>query len=645
MQTKLMVERDGIVIYFTASANLILTAVGKGGDIRISTGTLSLTNGGQLNSNMFGKGNAGNIVIEARDNVNLDGFLLIPNSTEINVNVLGIDGIPLISSIQSNLLSGTGKGGDIQINTGSLLVNDLASISASTDGKGNAGNITINARDTVTFSELGNAQSSSANNAIGDGADIRINADKLLLINGSFIQAAGTGQGNAGNIFLDVRDTITLDDFSKNQIVPSAINTFSNNGNAGNIDVKTGSLFLTNGGFMAAFLIGQNSEENITNAGNITINARDKVKIDGEVSSLLSNLVSGVGQAGNIEITSDSLSITNSGVINSSTSGKGNAGNITFNANTFETANGGRVTTNTNSSGDAGTITLNIKDKITLSGSELPTGLFANTSPISSGKGGSINIDPRLVVIEDGAAVSVGSEGIGNAGDINLQAGTLRLDNGFITAQTASTQGGNIELQISDLLLFRNGSRITTTAGNQQFGGNGGNININSKFIVAPQNEDSDITANAFSGNGGKVNINSNGIFGIETQQSLTNKSDITASSETGISGETNINADDTSSIQNSFTELSPNIDTDAIIANSCIARSNKKQENSFRNTGSGGLVPNRPGNVLVSEYITGEVRNIDSKNQVWKKGDAIVEPQGLYRMKNGELLLSRKCN
>ena len=64
-----------------------------------------------------------------------------------------------------------------------------------------------------------------------------------------------------------------------------------------------------------------------------------------------------------------------------------------------------------------------------------------------------------------------------------------------------------------------------------------------------------------------------------------------------------------------------------------------------FRITGTGALPSNRPGNVFVSNYTTGEVRNIDSKNQVWKKGDRIIEPQGLYRMENGELLLSRECS
>ncbi|MHC5733201.1 MAG: hypothetical protein ACYTXY_56080, partial [Nostoc sp.] len=89
--------------------------------------------------------------------------------------------------------------------------------------------------------------------------------------------------------------------------------------------------------------------------------------------------------------------------------------------------------------------------------------------------------------------------------------------------------------------------------------------NINSKFIVAIPEENSDISANAYTGTGGKVQINSQGIFGIQSRRKLTEKSDITASSALGISGVIKINAPDTNSIQNSFTEFSPNvIDTNA---------------------------------------------------------------------------------
>ncbi|MFL9459019.1 hypothetical protein AB0758_49620 [Tolypothrix bouteillei VB521301_2] len=49
-------------------------AIGKGGNINITTGSLSLTNGAQiLAGNRAGQGDAGNVVINARDRVFVDG--------------------------------------------------------------------------------------------------------------------------------------------------------------------------------------------------------------------------------------------------------------------------------------------------------------------------------------------------------------------------------------------------------------------------------------------------------------------------------------------------------------------------------------------------------------------------------------------
>jgi large exoprotein involved in heme utilization and adhesion len=190
---------------------------------------------------------------------------------------------------------------------------------------------------------------------------------------------------------------------------------------------------------------------------------------------------------------------------------------------------------------------------------------------------------------------------------------------------------------------LRDRGLISTTAGRAQAGGDGGNININSKFIVAIPKENSDISANAYTGSGGKVQINSQGIFGIESRTKPTEKSDITASSQLGVSGITDINAPDTSSIQNSFTGASPNvIDTNALIANSCISHSSK-QGGTFFITGSGAL-RNSPGSGLISVYSTGKVRNIEPTSRAWKKGDPIIEAEGLYRLANGKLLLSRGC-
>ena len=86
---------------------------------------------------------------------------------------------------------------------------------------------------------------------------------------------------------------------------------------------------------------------------------------------------------------------------------------------------------------------------------------------------------------------------------------------------------------------MRNNASISTTAGVEGAGGNGGNIKIDSGFVLAFPLENSDITANAFEGNGGNIDIDAQGIFGIEKRQAtegnITN--DIDASSEFGLSG------------------------------------------------------------------------------------------------------------
>ncbi|NJR20014.1 MAG: S-layer family protein, partial [Calothrix sp. CSU_2_0] len=83
------------------------------------------------------------------------------------------------------------------------------------------------------------------------------------------------------------------------------------------------------------------------------------------------------------------------------------------------------------------------------------------------------------------------------------------------------------------------GSFISTTAGLQKFGGDGGNLTLNIPFIIAVPGENSDITANAFTGKGGNINIQTQGIFGIEPRtQAADATNDITASSQLGIQGQ-----------------------------------------------------------------------------------------------------------
>ncbi|MEH2279997.1 MAG: hypothetical protein V7K90_01435 [Nostoc sp.] len=112
---------------------------GAGGDIRINTGSLTLTNISVIQAITGGRGNAGNVVINARDRI------LVRD---------GISSDKQRSRIQSGVNFGAiANGGNVEINARFLEVTNLAQISASTYGNGNAGNITINA-DNIWFTEL-----------------------------------------------------------------------------------------------------------------------------------------------------------------------------------------------------------------------------------------------------------------------------------------------------------------------------------------------------------------------------------------------------------------------------------------------------------------------------------------------------------
>ena len=161
-----------------------------------------MSNGAQVVSNTLGQGNAGNIQVNAADSVSVSGGsgLLVPtlgqgNAGNVTINAGGVvsfDGVGagLPSGINSEVLSaqgsvGNGLGGSINITAGSLSLTNGARLSSSTSGQGNAGNVTINARDTVSF-DSSSAASNVGFTGVGKGGNINIQARSLSLSNGAF---------------------------------------------------------------------------------------------------------------------------------------------------------------------------------------------------------------------------------------------------------------------------------------------------------------------------------------------------------------------------------------------------------------------------------------------------------------------------
>lgn len=131
--------------------------------------------------------------------------------------------------------------------------------------------------------------------------------------------------------------------------------------------------------------------------------------------------------------------------------------------------------------------------------------------------------------------------GTGVPGTIFIRANTLNIDNAQITAKANNEKGGNINLDIGNISTLSNRGIISATAGNEQNGGNGGNINFNSQLIIG--SGASEITAQAYEGTGGNINLSAEGLF-------FTPDVTISASSELGAEGIVEIKTPDTSPVE-----------------------------------------------------------------------------------------------
>jgi filamentous hemagglutinin family protein len=298
------------------STSVTTDGEGNGGDINITTPDLTLTNGGQVSASNFGQGNAGNLNITTA-NLSVTGFLSSINvdtfgkgdSGSIDINAtksitLGGDGFG--NSISTSVTSdGEGNGGDINITTPNLSLNKSGSIDASTSGQGEGGNITIDVADTLSINDANVADAdlttstgifaSNLGDGDGDAGNIDITASKLSLINGGQINSFTRGKGNAGNTTINAQDSIVLSGEDSGDGFPSAI--FNSvygaaRGNGGTISITTKDLDIVDGADISAFSEGQGD------AGLIDINANILSLDNGEISAQAFNNVNG----GNLKI-------------------------------------------------------------------------------------------------------------------------------------------------------------------------------------------------------------------------------------------------------------------------------------------------------------------------------------------------------
>jgi filamentous hemagglutinin family protein len=584
--------KDDVNITNKAALGLSGFSLGSTGNLRIETGTLRLQNnlsGSGVTAIGSGGGNVGSISIQAR------------NAVEVTQSNISTAILPVGSTTQATA-------GDITIETQRLNLKDTGNITTNTSSSANAANIFIRASEYVEISNNSNVTSSTGFGS-GNGGNVTIETPRFTATQGGGVSTTSIRSGgNAGNITIRAKD-VQLDGFifvpqedelnNQPQLqefvsrfgglpstsdITSDVSASSADVKGGTITIDTERLRLSDGGNISSSVLAGRGQ-----GGNLLIRATDSIDITGVGSQRLDGSFTpsglfaelqtgGIGSGGSIDVTTGRLNLNNNGAISASTFGQGNAGNIGINASQIDLrgnsdirtqldreakGNAGniniktqllnvqeqsQISSATQGNGDAGNLTVQANNIIlTGSDSELLTGITSSVEERANGKGGDIDITTnRLSVRKSSEIISV-SVGTGDAGDIRISANFLEiLDKGSgIASFTNAGNGGNIAFDIADVLLLRRGGLISTTAGRSQAGGDGGNINLNSKFIVAVPKENSDILANAFTGKGGNVNIQTQGIFGIEPRPKPTDKSDITASSELGVQGQVSIQKPD----------------------------------------------------------------------------------------------------
>ena len=524
----------------------------------------------------------------------------LTNDAEVNVSAgeggfISVNANNLILSGGSELFAGIAENqGSTNAQAGDIIIN--ASESVQLIGNG----IDIEGLDTVISNHVGLSaikrnDPNSNSTAIGNGGSIFIETDRLELSNRGVISAITFAQGDAGGITVTA-NSILLDTLGE---IASRVR-LGGEGNVGNVDITVNSLTIDNGFVISDVGDFDGETPGIArgNGGDVIINARDTVNLNSTegLSLILSEIQkNGIGNAGNININTDSLSLGNQSLILTTNDGEGNSGNININASNAVTLQGetsgpalilsqllnnvvgnagdivissplislsnfSLISTNAqeNSTGNSGNISIDA-DILRLTEGSIIDALTENNL-----NGGDINIDANFLELVDGGKIITSSNSGGNAGNINLNIANdiflnndnpptespfsetvlqnLTLETGLFanTFQGSTGNGGNIVVEANSIQLENNSSILAATSF-----GNGGNVTLNiEKFLSLSNNSLISAEAGSF-GNGGNINIDTNFIVAFPNQNN-----DIIANAQQGRGGNININAESIFGIQ-----------------------------------------------------------------------------------------------
>ncbi|MEO1372997.1 MAG: filamentous hemagglutinin N-terminal domain-containing protein [Cyanobacteria bacterium J06635_10] len=391
----------------------------------------------------------------------------------------GVENFQDITLSQEAAVDASGAGGgSIQANGRNIELSQLSTIFADTEGSIPGQGLIINASESVKLSE---------------GASI-----------GTFV----FGEAKAGDVLITASESVELTGtvFIGDDEIPTALGSqvFAT-GNGGNVVLNTRQIIIQDGAAIDA------STFNAGNAGNILLRASDNIQLIGTTAD--GNTSSGIfAQVGQPDVENP-----------------GNAGQLTIETNQLTLTGGAQISSAARQSGSGGDVNINATDFITLTGTSATatevrgsSGIFVSAQPGgTTGDVGRLTINTGVLRVENGAKISANNFATdNNPGRVDLNVSQLVIqDGGLVTAGSfASSDGGILNVNATDSVTVSGtgviGENIPATSTlftRAESEGNAGNLFITTPSLLVKDN--AEITVSSIgTGTAGNLEINADQI-------------------------------------------------------------------------------------------------------------------------------------
>ncbi len=565
-----------------------MSAGGSSGDITLDANSIRMKDASNLQTLTLSTGNGGSIKVITAQNLEMENFGRVGTGSDA---ASGNAGNIELSSAQGNMLVSNAT-----ITSQAALFAESESANGAL-GTGNTGNITLNAPNGDILVSQEGVVFNTVDSMTGSLGKIDITARNLTLRDGSLIEGSNLTPQLPDNITVMLSERLSLEGnslitTSAWRSAPAAdltitapqvlitggsfltTDTFAS-GQGGRLALFTDNLQLTDGGQLRSgskpsSFASPDAPIPTGAGGTVTVQGAagpaQSIVIDGVESGIFTD-AQGAGAGGNMNLSAQTVTIQNGGVLSASTSGiepSATGGTISVLAGQSVTLNnGGTITASSTGPANAGNITIN--QGLSNPASSLlidGTGSAILTNTAGTGAGGNTNISAQTLTIQNGGVLSASttgtapsatggnisvlagqsvtlnnkgtitasSTGPANAGNITINAGSQFMSqNSSVTTEASQADGGDITIQATDAIRLVNSKISTSVEGGP--GTSGGNITIDPAVMTL---QNSQILTTAVQGQGGNINITA-GTF-LADATSL-----VDASSQFGLSGAVNI--------------------------------------------------------------------------------------------------------